>query len=307
MPIRARLDDMLMTEPPPDWISAGIPWRQPRKVPKRSSLITRQNSSIGASTTLLSCGVEPPALLCNTSSRPNLSSALRIALRTLASSVTSVRIAIAPLPAKCAVSSPAARAMSATTTRAPSRAKRTDVARPMPAPAPVMNATLPSSRAMLPPCVSGQENQPQADRGGQSLDEEDLAAGGRGAEETGDEHACEEEHLHRGPAGAEAEPPEKACREKAVVEPLVRGQHLRRSSRLQCLAEGPEAGRLVPEEHLEHQKIEMQDRDETDNDIGGDRHARPSTWLCFRSDESRPIESSATAYARELANGPPPA
>src|SRR5262245_20016258 len=272
MPIRARFDDMLMTEPPPDRMSAGIPWRQPRKVPKRSSLITRQNSSIGASTTLLSCGVEPPALLCSTSSRPNLSSVARIALCTLDSSVTSVLIAIAPLPARWAVSSPAAPAISATTTRAPSRAKRTAVARPMPAPAPVMKATLPSSRAMLPPCVSGQENERQADHRGKGLDEEDFAAGGRRAEHARDEHAQEEEYLHRGAACAEAQTPEEAGGEKTVVEPLVRGQHLRRARGFERLAERPQPGRLVPQEHLEHEKVDVQERDESDDDVRGDQH-----------------------------------
>jgi NAD(P)-dependent dehydrogenase (short-subunit alcohol dehydrogenase family) len=63
----------------PDRMSAGMPWRQPRKVPNKSNLITRQNSSSGASTTVLSCGVEPPALLCSTSKRPNVSSVVRIA------------------------------------------------------------------------------------------------------------------------------------------------------------------------------------------------------------------------------------
>jgi hypothetical protein len=76
-------------------MSAGMPKRQPRKVPNRSSLMTRQNSSIGASTTVLSCGVEPPALLCSTSRRPNVSSVVRMAAWKLTLSVTSVRMAMA--------------------------------------------------------------------------------------------------------------------------------------------------------------------------------------------------------------------
>ena len=56
--------------PPPDWMMAGMPNRQPRKVPNRSSRMTRQNSSIGAATTVLSTLVEPPALLCSTCSAP---------------------------------------------------------------------------------------------------------------------------------------------------------------------------------------------------------------------------------------------
>ena len=37
-----------MTAPPPERMSSGMPKRQPRKVPKRSSVMARQNSSIGA-------------------------------------------------------------------------------------------------------------------------------------------------------------------------------------------------------------------------------------------------------------------
>src|SRR5437016_2202326 len=119
--------------------------------------MTRQNSSSGASTTVLSCGVEPPALLCSTSRRPNVSSVVRIAAWRLDSSVTSVRMTIAPLPARCAVSSPAAAAMSATTTLAPSRANSTAVARPIPVAAPVMKATVPANRAMQFPLSHQQE------------------------------------------------------------------------------------------------------------------------------------------------------
>src|SRR5437764_506592 len=70
---------MLMTEPPPDLAIAGMPKRQPRKVPKRSSLIARQNSSSGASTAVLSAAVEPPAVLCRTCSPPNLAAAAVLA------------------------------------------------------------------------------------------------------------------------------------------------------------------------------------------------------------------------------------
>ena len=48
MPISATFEDMLITEPPPDRMIAGMPKRQPRNVPNRSSLMTRQNSSSGA-------------------------------------------------------------------------------------------------------------------------------------------------------------------------------------------------------------------------------------------------------------------
>src|SRR5437773_280659 len=107
--------------------------------------MARQNSSSGASTAVLSAAVEPPALLCSTWSAPNLSTVARIARSRLSGSLTSVGIAIAPLPARCAVSSPAPGLISAIATRAPSRAKRIAVARPIPVPAPVISATLPAS------------------------------------------------------------------------------------------------------------------------------------------------------------------
>jgi hypothetical protein len=79
-----------------------------------------------------------------------LSTVARIADCRLSGSVTSVRIAIASLPARCAVSSPAGASISAIATLAPSRANRMAVARPIPVPAPVMKAILPASRAIDP-------------------------------------------------------------------------------------------------------------------------------------------------------------
>ena len=118
-PISATFELMLMTEPPPDLAIAGMPKRQPRKVPYRSSLMARQNSSSGASTAVLSAAVEPPALLCSTCSPPKWPTVRRIACSRLSGSVTSVWIAIAPLPARCAVSSPLRASISATATRRP--------------------------------------------------------------------------------------------------------------------------------------------------------------------------------------------
>jgi hypothetical protein len=61
--MNARFDAVLTTQPPPLSMSAGIPCLQIRNVPHRSSLMTRQNSSTGASVTPASSVVEPPALL----------------------------------------------------------------------------------------------------------------------------------------------------------------------------------------------------------------------------------------------------
>src|ERR1044071_9460847 len=73
--------------------------------------------------------------------------------RTSASTATSPVTAMAWPPAAvtdCAVSRPAFSSMSAMTTRAPSSANRNAAARPMPIPAPVMKATLPSRRPGMP-------------------------------------------------------------------------------------------------------------------------------------------------------------
>src|SRR5580704_7736104 len=111
--------------------------------------MARQNSSSGASTAVSSRAVEPPALLCRMSSRPKCPTAARIARSRLSGSVTSVGIAIAPWPARRAVSSPEAASSSAIATFAPSPANRTEVARPIPLPAPVMKATLSARRGIV--------------------------------------------------------------------------------------------------------------------------------------------------------------
>src|SRR5450755_1022756 len=64
-------------------------------------------------------------------------------------------MALAPSPSRAAtVAAPASSRTSATTTRAPSSAKRSQHARPMPLPPPVTTATLPSSRPVnFSPCL----------------------------------------------------------------------------------------------------------------------------------------------------------
>src|ERR1700730_8527497 len=110
--------------------------------------MARQNSSSGASTAVASRAGEPPALLCRMSSRPKCPTAARIARSRLSGSVTSVGIAIAPWPARWAVSSPEAASISAIANLPPAPANRTAVARPIPPPAPVMKATLSGRRGI---------------------------------------------------------------------------------------------------------------------------------------------------------------
>src|SRR5438067_2117728 len=91
---------------------------------------------------------EMPALLTRTSRRPNASSARRIAVVHVASSLTSWRRKwTSPLSPRIesATASPAG-SRSVRRTRAPSRAKRIPVARPIPDAAPVTIAALPCIR-----------------------------------------------------------------------------------------------------------------------------------------------------------------
>src|SRR5262245_57102862 len=93
-----------------------------------------------------------PALLKTTSSRPKLSTAWRMSASTASGSVTSTRRKPTPPSAPAssfATALPPASSMSASTRRAPSARKRRAVARPIPDAAPVITATLPSSRLVI--------------------------------------------------------------------------------------------------------------------------------------------------------------
>src|SRR6185437_1082471 len=132
-----------------------MPILEHRNVPYRSSLMTRQNSSSDTSVTVPSCGVEPPALLCKISSLPKRLIVSAKAASTLIRSRTSQCTKTASPPefsararAESAAALPLFESISAITTLAPSSANRSAVARPMPPPPPVMNATLPANRAM---------------------------------------------------------------------------------------------------------------------------------------------------------------
>ena len=86
--------------------------------------------------------------------RPKVETAFSTAAATSLSDETSAWTKIAllsPWPISAMVSRPASSFTSTATTFAPMRAKRTAVARPMPKPAPVTNATFPVHEAMGPP------------------------------------------------------------------------------------------------------------------------------------------------------------
>ncbi len=80
---------MLMIDPPPALTMCGMPSFEHRKVPNKSSLMARQNSSSLTSVTGPSTGEEPPALLCRMSSLPKRLMVSAKAASTLARSRTS--------------------------------------------------------------------------------------------------------------------------------------------------------------------------------------------------------------------------
>jgi len=131
--------------PPPWFTIAGISWRRHSHTPLRLMEMTRsQFSSVQSAVGALLPSM--PALLNATSSRPKFSIAWFTALSTSAGFDTSVLTNMASPPAfliAWAASSPSLTRTSARTTLAPSRAKASAVARPIPAAAPVTRATLP--------------------------------------------------------------------------------------------------------------------------------------------------------------------
>src|SRR6188508_327987 len=150
LPRKATTEEQLTTLPLPCSTITGMTCRQHRNGPFMSRLMVRSQTDGSTSVTGLSSRSEPPAQLSSTSMRPNASLACRTICLTLSSSVTSVRTKRAPAPASRALVSPSVASISATTTFAPSATNCLADARPMPEPAPVITATLPSRRFIDP-------------------------------------------------------------------------------------------------------------------------------------------------------------
>src|SRR5262249_25260631 len=133
------------------WPCARMIGRQcfmPRNALVRVTAITRFQLSSGISSS--GDGSASPALFIMTSSRPNVSSATRIVRSTAADSDASILMATARPPLAVmldAMVSARVPLRSATTTAAPSLAKRCAVAAPIPEPPAVTIATLPAKRA----------------------------------------------------------------------------------------------------------------------------------------------------------------
>ena len=102
------------------------------------------------------------------------------------------------------------------------------------------------------------------------LHHEDPLVDRGGAVRPGDDHAHQEEDLHVGAVGDQ--PPDQAGGQEPVVEALVGGQHLALLGERRVGAEDLTPGRLGPQEHLEDQEAEVQDRDEGDEDGGEGAH-----------------------------------
>src|SRR6267378_4437712 len=119
---------------------------------------------------------------------------------------------------------------------------------------------------------SRENDKRQGDDSRQRLHPEYLAARGESAEHAGDDHAAEEEDLDRNARGAESEAPNQAGGEEAVVQALVGCQRLRSGGEIRGQAEGLQAERTRPKEHLEDEEVEVQERDQRYGDVGDDSH-----------------------------------
>src|SRR5215207_6087909 len=150
LPRKATTDEKLTTLPLPCSSITGITCRQHRNGPFMSRLMVLSQTDGSTSVTGLSSRSEPPAQFSRMSMWPKASLACCTICLTLSSSVTSVCTKRAPAPASRALASPSFASISATTTLAPSATNSLADARPMPEPAPVITATLPSRRFICP-------------------------------------------------------------------------------------------------------------------------------------------------------------
>src|SRR3954470_16656942 len=150
-PVTPAPEEVFTIAPPPCSSMSGISCFMQTKTPRRLVVTTRSKSAsvmsamgVGRSST--------PALLKAMSSRPKRATVLSSASPTWSLLVTSQAMARA-VPPSCSICSAVACAAcwfkSTATTSAPSWAKATAVALPMPEPAPVTNATLPENLPLL--------------------------------------------------------------------------------------------------------------------------------------------------------------
>src|SRR3954470_4115898 len=144
-------DEVFTTTPPPRRTICAISCFMHTKVPRR--LMSRMRSHSSSSISCSGCALfSTPALLKAMSSRPNRSTTCATAASTCSGIETSHAITSTSPPAcfrAASVSLRATAVRSRMATRAPSAAKASAVARPMPLAAPVTRATLPVKRSGL--------------------------------------------------------------------------------------------------------------------------------------------------------------
>ena len=68
--------------------------------------------------------------------------------------------------------------------------------------------------------------------------------------------------------------PEQSGRQEPVVEPLIRRQHLGGAREFRRGPKHAAAIRRVPQEHLQHEEVDVQRGDESDENVGDSSHAR---------------------------------
>src|SRR5205085_2735392 len=91
--------------------------------------------------------------------------------------------------------------------------------------------------------------------------------------------------------------PDQSRRQESVVQPLIRRQSLRRLRQLRRQPKGAAPERLGPEEHLQHQKGEMQQRDNGDEDVRRDSHRAAASMVRRTRVSPRTMSSGDTAPA----------
>src|SRR5215471_2895891 len=158
---------MRMIEPPPPTIIQGEAARLRRKEPVRLTASTRSHAARLVSRIVPpgSCGAAP---LTRISSLPKASCAAVVTVVVSASTETSQRRAIARPPAvltRRAVSSTKATSISQEPTAAPASAKASEIARPIPPPAPLTSATFPVSIVIC-LCLPSEHDRAAVDRDG---------------------------------------------------------------------------------------------------------------------------------------------
>lgn len=94
-------------------------------------------------------------------------------------------------------------------------------------------------------------------------------ADGHRAEDTRDDDTAQEENFHR---VAREDAPDETRGEEAVVQSLIHGERLGLFGKFLRQAKGLHPARLVPQEHFEVEKAEVQEGDDNDKNIGYEFH-----------------------------------